>query len=90
MSAKVAFLSRPLKDDEEKSFVGIPMSALRKVGEQDIVFRINDGVAHLVSVRVGRSWDDTVEILSGLSEGDTVVLNPYERLESGRRVSVRE
>lgn len=90
MSAKVAFLSRPLKDDEEKSFLGIPLSALRKVGKQDIVFRINDAVAHSVSVMVGRSWDDTVEILSGLSEGDTIVINPHERLESGRRVNVKE
>jgi RND family efflux transporter MFP subunit len=90
MSAKVAFLSRPLKDDEERSFLGIPLSAVKKAGEQDTVFRINNGIAHSVSVRVGRRWDDTVEILSGLNEGDTVVLSPYDRLESGRRVSVKE
>jgi RND family efflux transporter MFP subunit len=90
MSAKVAFLSRPLKDSEEKSFLGIPLSAIRKVGKQDVVFRISDGIAHSVSVGLGRSWDDTVEVLSGINEGDTIVLVPDERLESGRRVSVKE
>ena len=90
MSAKAAFLSRPLKDDEERPFLGIPLSALKKAGKQDIVFKINDAIANSVSVKVGRSWDDTVEILSGLKEGDTVVLSPGERLESGRRVSVKE
>ncbi len=90
MSAKAAFLSRPLKDDEERPFLGIPLSALKKAGKQDIVFKINDAIAYSVSVKVGRSWDDTVEILSGLNEGDMVVLSPGERLESGRRVSVKE
>lgn len=90
MSAKAAFLSRPLKDDEERPFLGIPLSALKKAGKQDIVFKIKDAIAYSVSVKVGRSWDDTVEILSGLNEGETVVLSPGERLESGRRVSVKE
>jgi RND family efflux transporter MFP subunit len=90
MSAKAAFLSRPLKDDEERPFLGIPLSALKKAGQEDIVFKINNAIANSVSVKVGRSWDDTVEILSGLKEGDTVVLSPGERLESGRRVSVKE
>ncbi len=90
MSAKAAFLSRPLKDDEERPFLGIPLSALKKAGKQDIVFKINHAIAYSVSVKVGRSWDDTVEILSGLNEGDTVVLSPDERLESGRRVNVKE
>jgi multidrug efflux pump subunit AcrA (membrane-fusion protein) len=66
MSAKAAFLSRPLKDDEERPFLGIPLSALKKAGKQDIVFKINDAIANSVPVKVGRSWDDTVEILSGL------------------------
>jgi HlyD family secretion protein len=90
MSAKAAFLSRPLNDDEAGPFLGIPLSALKKVGKQDIVFKINDAIAYSVSVKLGRSWDDTVEILSGLNEGDTVVLSPDKRLESGRRVNVKE
>ena len=90
MSAKAAFLSRPLKEDEEGPFLGIPLSAMKKADKQDIVFKINNAIAYPVSVKIGRSWDDTVEILSGLNEGDTVVLSPGERLESGRRVSVKE
>lgn len=90
MSAKVAFLSRPLKDDEDRPFLGIPLSALRKVGNQDVVFRIKNAAAHTAPVRVGRRWDDTVEIISGLTDGDTVVVSPDERLQSGRRVNLKE
>jgi HlyD family secretion protein len=90
MSAKVGFLSRPLKESEEKSFLGIPLSALRKDGKKNIVFRVNNRIAHSMTVRLGRRWDDTVEILSGLNEGDIIVLSPDERLENGRRVSVKE
>jgi HlyD family secretion protein len=90
MSAKVGFLSRPLKGDEDMPFLGIPLSALRKAGNQDIVFRLNNAVVQSAPVRVGRNWDDTAEILSGLAEGDTVVLNPDVSLRGGRRVNVKE
>ncbi|MGB6067857.1 MAG: efflux RND transporter periplasmic adaptor subunit [Desulfomonilaceae bacterium] len=90
MSAKVAFLSRPLKNDEDNAFLGIPLCALKKVGNQDVVFRINGSRTHLQPVKVGRRWNDTVEILAGLKEGDTIALSPGEKLRDGRRVNVQE
>jgi len=46
----------------------------------------------MVSVTAGRDFGDTVEILSGVSAGDRVVLNPPDSLTDGQtvRVAARE
>ncbi len=90
MSAKVAFLARSLKEDEHKPFLGIPAAALKTKNSQDIVFRINKEHAKEAAVKIGRKWSDTVEILSGLNEGDLVALNSEKDLKDGRRVKVKE
>lgn len=54
------------------------------VGEEsdDIegVFVIRDGTAHFVAVDVGITGREHFEILTGLTEGDTVVAGPYEAI----------
>lgn len=90
MSAKVAFLSRPLKDDEKKPFLGIPVSAVRNSPGQSHVFVIRGREALLTPVKTGRQWGEMVEILSGLKEGDEVVLNPGEGLSDHTTVSVMQ
>ncbi len=90
MSAKVAFLERALKDDELGPFLGIPISAVRKNGNQQVVFRINDNRVHAEPIQIGRQWGDTVEIVSGLEPGDVIVLQPTKDLADGNRVKVKE
>lgn len=90
MSAKVAFLSRPLKPDENEPFLGIPLSAVRKSSDQAHVFIAGNGRARRVSVVVGRKWGETVEILSGINEGDAVIVDPPENLRDGNRVKAAE
>ncbi len=43
-----------------------------------------------VPAKIGRQWDGTVEILSGLHEGDLVVVDPDKDMKDGRRVKVKE
>ncbi|MFP4200334.1 MAG: efflux RND transporter periplasmic adaptor subunit [Bacillota bacterium] len=45
------------------------------------VFRISEKRARLTEIEVGIEGDDYYEILSGLSDGDTVVVNPPRDLE---------
>jgi len=90
MSAKVAFLSRALKEDEKAPFLGIPRSAVNTSSNNTIVFKVRDGRVSAASVKIGRRWGDTVEILNGLKEGDVVVLKPDSDLEHGSRVTVKE
>ncbi|HTY25440.1 MAG TPA: efflux RND transporter periplasmic adaptor subunit [Desulfomonilaceae bacterium] len=90
MSTKVAFLERPLRDDELEAFLGIPASAIRKDGNRDLAFRINDNRIHAVPVKIGRGWGATLEILSGLKQGDLIVLQPHNDVTDGTRVKVKE
>jgi len=90
MSAKVAFLERGLKDDELEPFLGVPISAVRKNGNQQVVFRINDNRVHAEPIRIGRQWGGMLEIISGVRSGDLIVLQPGEEIKDGTRVKVKE
>jgi RND family efflux transporter MFP subunit len=90
MSAKVAFLERPLKDDEHTSFLGIPSSAVRNENDSNLVFRINDNKAMSEPVKIGRQWREMVEVLSGLQPGDAVILKPDKTVSDRIRVKVKE
>lgn len=89
MSAKAAFLSRALTPDENRAFLSIPSSAVRNSPHKR-VFLVKDGKAHLVPITTGKHWNDTVEVLSGLEEGDIIVLQPDKHLKDGNRVKVLE
>lgn len=90
MSAKAAFLSRPLQPGENVPFLGIPSSAVRKIGSRSVVYRVNDARVHEVPIKTGKAWGDYVEVVSGLKEGDLIVPSPDKGLKDGRRVKVKE
>ena len=90
MSVKVAFLERPLKPEEQSSFLGIPSAAIRRTPEPAHVFVIRDEKAVLTPIKIGRQWGDTVEIVSGLKDGDMIVAPVPNDLKNGRRIKVLE
>jgi HlyD family secretion protein len=58
--------------------------------EEEGVFIVREGEAHFVPVTVGIAGQEYFEVLSGLSEGDTVVSGPYQRIrELGDGEAVR-
>lgn len=90
MSAKVAFLSRPLKPDEKEPRLVVNPKALVKKNGQLSAFVLKDQKVQAVPVKVGPQLGDLVEVLGGLQEGDKVVLQPSTNLRSGDRVQVKE
>jgi len=90
MSAKVAFLSRPLKPDEKEPFLGLPVSAIRDSPTGKRVFLIRGRRVRAVPVETGRRWGVMVEILSGIKEEDPVVLDAGKNLADGARIEVVE
>jgi RND family efflux transporter MFP subunit len=50
---------------------------------------VDDGVVHLRKITSVRDFGTTVEVSSGVAEGDKVVLNPQVDLTDGRKVVVR-
>ena len=66
------------------------MSAVRNLNGKQTVFRVNDYRAHEVQVQLGTQWDQTVQVLSGLKEGDIVVIRPDKGMRDGSRVKVKD
>ena len=67
----------------------IPVSALFRRGANWTVFANREGRARAITVQVGRRNNRIAEILSGLSEGDQVVLHSSDRVADGVAVSAR-
>jgi len=77
-------------DEEEKAEDSEEAEA--DAEETQVVFVVEDDVAHQRTVETGLSDATRVEILSGLAEGDKVVVGPYRSLkdlEDGDRVRPR-
>ncbi len=74
--------------DKRADTLLVPRSAIFRGGENGWeVFVIRNNRAAKQAVDVGLMNDDSVEITSGLSEGDAVILAPESNLEAGSRVT---
>ena len=51
---------------------------------------VRNGRAELVPVTIGRDYGRSVEIVTGLSASDAVILDPVDSLTSGTPVRVSE
>lgn len=65
----------------------VPISALFREGNEWRVFAIEDGRAAIREVAIGHRGIDRAEVLSGLEEGDRVIVFPSDLVEDGVRVS---
>lgn len=74
---------------ESDDVVQVPVASLFRSGGQWAVFRVEGGRARLTSVEVGRDNGRMAQVLSGLRDGDSVVLYPGETLSDGTRVQRR-
>jgi HlyD family secretion protein len=64
----------------------VPSDAVFSTAHGQAVFVVANGKAELRPIETGLSGLDDYEVLSGLSDGDVVVLRPPSQLEPGRRV----
>ncbi|WP_416067223.1 hypothetical protein ACK9YZ_30355 [Rhizobium sp. ZK1] len=75
---------------ESKDSLTIPVSALFQRGGDWAVFAVKDGRAPATVVGTGQRNSKLVEVLSGISSGDRVVLHPTDRVAEGTAVAERE
>jgi len=59
-------------------------AARSEAADQEGVFLVADGIVSFVPVEIGIAGQEYFEVLSGLSEGDTVVAGPYVRIRQLR------
>ncbi len=65
--------------------LSVPIAAVYTEQDQTYVRRVGGGKAEAVSVKVGRMSDKRVEIITGLSEGDRVLLVPPSGITGGAK-----
>ena len=68
--------------------VTIPSDALLFRAEGLRVGVVRNGRAELVPIRIGRDYGDKVEVVSGLTADDVVIVNPSDSLVSGTAVRI--
>jgi RND family efflux transporter MFP subunit len=68
--------------------VTIPSNALLFRAEGLRVGVVRDGVVQLTPITIGQDFGNSVEVTSGLTPSDTIVLDPSDSLTSGTKVEV--
>jgi multidrug efflux pump subunit AcrA (membrane-fusion protein) len=51
---------------------------------------VRNGRVELVSVKMGRDYGNSVEIVSGLAESDSVIVSPSDSLMSDTQVKIAD
>jgi RND family efflux transporter MFP subunit len=65
----------------------VPLSALVSRGQMEILFSVKEGKAQLRIVRTGRRLGEEVEIIAGLTSGETIVVENASALVDGQPLS---
>lgn len=70
----------------EKDVLQLPGSALFRSGDGWAVYRLDGGHARKVAVKTGLRTATATQVLEGLADGDTVILQPDDRIRDGTRI----
>lgn len=87
MSAKVAFLSKPVPAADRKPVTAVQPGAIVQRDGKPVLFLVAGGQVKLQPVRTGRKVGELMEV-SGVKPGDKVVLAPDDKLQDGAAVAV--
>jgi len=88
MSAKITFLAAgSAVNTDSEPVLTVPAAAVAERDGRQVVFKIKDDRAEEVPVKVGRKLGGSVEIKSGLKEGEKVIARAEERIKAGVKVT---
>ncbi|WP_427338390.1 efflux RND transporter periplasmic adaptor subunit [Caloranaerobacter sp. DY30410] len=72
--------------DKRQNVIVVPESAVFDFEGEDYVYVVEEDTAKLRKVNLGLKNDDIVEVISGLKEGDLVILSPDKDIKEGTRI----
>jgi multidrug efflux pump subunit AcrA (membrane-fusion protein) len=90
MSAKVAFLERPVKKEEQQPRTAINPAAIVSGNDRKTVFVIKGNRVVETEIKTGAKIGDLVEVLGGVKAGDKLALKPLNKLKDGKRIKTAE
>jgi RND family efflux transporter MFP subunit len=68
----------------------VPVSLIQKTAEGEMVYVVDGKKAKAVIVETGRNANGMVEVISGLSAGDKVIIEGYQELDNGELVDIKK
>lgn len=70
-----------------KKVMTVPVQSVLERGQLTFVYVVDPAkIAHMRLIQTGKTYGDRVEVLSGLSEGDQVILEPLPAVKDGAAV----
>jgi membrane fusion protein (multidrug efflux system) len=84
-----SFVRVLVETDRHEDTITIPQRAVVEQGGESFAFRVDEERnAHRVRIETGYSFDDQVEVLSGLAEGDRIVTAGHGALKNDAEVRI--
>jgi len=90
MSAKVAFLERPVAPGENKPLVAIQPAAVVERGGKKVVFLVRGDEVVEAPVTLGGKVGDLVQVTGGVKAGERIAVKPLEKLKDRSRIKTAE
>lgn len=90
MGVKVAFIDNAPSRATAAPLVDVPKAAVRRSGEQDVVYVIKDAKVEKRAVKVASSDNDRARLAAGISDGEQVVIEGPADLADGDAVRVTQ
>ncbi len=72
----------------QRNIISVHKDAIVKRGSKDLVFVVADNKAEPRTVKLGEATGGRIEVLSGLKQGEPVVVRGNERLQDGASVKI--
>lgn len=89
MSAKVAFLERPVKSDEQQPRIMLPRAAVKNRDGRSYVYLLKGDTVAETLIETVAAQGDLVEV-RGVKAGDKIALKPLDKLSDGSKVKTEQ
>ena len=90
MSAKVAFLERPVKKEESEPRTAVNPAAIVTRDGRKTVFLVKGTRVAATEIRTGAQIGEMIEVLAGVKAGDKVAVKPLDKLKDGSKIKTAE
>ncbi len=84
------FVNVHINLDKKEDAIAVPSHAMISEVGNDLVYRYKNGIAEAVKVEIGMRTESKVEILSGLSVGDTIITTGMMQMRHGLNVKINQ
>lgn len=76
-------------NDQQKAMLAIPSQCIQSSDNRQFVWRMENGKAKRSYIETGRFTSDGVEVISGLKEGEEIIVEGYQGLYDGVKIKVQ-